>query len=327
MQATKTDLPPPVGIGLYGINGHQVIREAARSPRARLVAVAAVPRDVLPEPLRDDPELRQGTTLDELLDDPRVELIALCSPRRADQARDAIRCLAAGRHVYAEKPCALREADLDAILDAASRYGRCFREMAGTAFEAPFRAMRETVARGEIGELVQALAQKSYPYHDQRPQDEDVDGGLLLQVGVHALRMIEHVGGVRARDIRAMETSVGNPHPGDLRMAVSFIMRLENGGVASAVVNYLNPRPFGRWGNESLRLFGTRGMLEAVDGGARTRLVTGERDLGPLPPRPTLDYFEALLTELRGGERLPLDLDTELHPTRMVLRARERGLL
>ena len=66
--------------------------------------------------------------LDELLADPQVEIISLCSPRRADQARDAIRCLKAGKHVYAEKPAALTEWKLDEILTAAKESGREFHE-------------------------------------------------------------------------------------------------------------------------------------------------------------------------------------------------------
>jgi predicted dehydrogenase len=54
-----------------------------------------------------------------------------------DQASDAIGCLEAGRHVYAEKPSALIEVELDAILKVARRSGRQFLEMAGTIFEAP----------------------------------------------------------------------------------------------------------------------------------------------------------------------------------------------
>lgn len=312
-----------IGIGLYGDNGHQIHSSLAGHPRARLVAIAAMAPEKLPPTLRDDPELRLYQSLDELLAEPQVELVSLCSPRRIDQAGDAIRCLNAGKHVYAEKPCALTEDALDMILTVARQTGRSFREMAGTAFEQPYLEMRRLVAAGTIGEVVQVLAQKSYPYHDSRPGDEAVDGGLTCQCGVHALRFIEHVAGTQVREIYALETRNGGPDNSELRMATSMMMRLENGGVATVIANYLNPRSFGSWGNETLRIFGTDGFIEAVDGGIRTRLVLSQQDCGELDlSKKSLDYFDLYLASLRGAGEMPLTLAEELHPTRMVIRAR-----
>jgi predicted dehydrogenase len=312
-----------IRIGLYGMNGHQIHQALLAHPLGECVATAAIDAGELPAALRQAQHIRHYDTLDDLLQDERVELVSLCSPRRRDQAQEAIRSLTASKHVYAEKPCALTEHDLDAILAAVARTGQQFHEMAGTAFEQPYLAMRRLTQAGSLGTIVQVLAQKSYPYHDQRPQDEDVDGGLLLQVGVHALRFVEHVAGTRISNIHALETRLGNPRPGGLNMAVSVMMRLDNGGVASAVINYLNPPAFGSWGNEALRIFGTQGFVEAVDGGTRTRLVLKQEDLGPISTdEPSQDYLELYLASLLGQGVMPLSLEDELHPTRMVIRAK-----
>lgn len=314
-----------VRVGLYGMNGHQIHSALAGNRYGELVATAAFDKAALPEKLKGRNQVRSYSTLAELLRDDDVELVSLCSPRRCDQANDAVACLKAGKHVYAEKPCAMTEKDLDRIIAVSRQTGRTFHEMAGTAFDQPYRTMRKQVLAGRVGVVVQVLAQKSYPYYDGRPQDERVDGGLLLQVGVHALRMIEHVTGVKVKSIEAVDTQLGNPKQGELRMAVSMMMRLENGGVATALANYLNPRSFGHWGNETLRIFGTRGLVEAVDGGTRTRLVLSARDYGPLKQGgASVSFFDAYLKSLRGKGRMPLSLEDELHPVRMVIRARER---
>jgi predicted dehydrogenase len=294
-------------------------------PKARLVAVAELDRSQLPPPLRDRADVTRYHTLEELLADPRVVLVSLCSPRRRDQATQACAALRAGKHVYAEKPCAMTEEELDQILETARKTGCTFHEMAGTAFDQPYLALRRVVQSGVLGEIVQVFAQKSYPYHERRPQDEDIDGGLTAQAGVHALRMIEHVAGQRIADILAWETRLGNPVPdGGLRMASSLIMRLENGGLASALVNYLNPKGMGRWGNDHLRIFGTRGFVESTDGGTRTRLVVGDEDRGPLDAsEPAPDYFDQYLDALSGGAPMPLAPEEEVHPTRMTIRARQ----
>ena len=313
-----------LGVGLYGINGHQVQARLAGNPRARLVAVAGVPENEIPAEWRGDRGVRRYAGLDELLRDDRVELVSLCSPRRVDQAADAIRCLRAGRHVYAEKPCALREEDLDAILAAAAASGRSFREMSGTAFAQPYLAMRQVVLEGRIGEVVQVFVQKSYPYFNSRPQDEDVDGGLIAQVGVHGVRLVEHAACGFVESVEAIETGTGNPGPGGLRMAASLQMRLRNGGLATVIANYLNLRATGVWGYEDFRVFGTRGLVESTEGGARTRLVTVEKDWGPLDvSAPGPDHFDLYAAALAGGQPMPLSAEEELHPTRIVLRARK----
>ena len=106
-------------------------------------------------------------------------------------------------------------------------------------------------------------------------------------------------------------------------MAASFLIQMENGGTASAVVNYLNPQGFGRWGNEHLRIYGTLGFVEATDGGTKTRLVIGDQDFGAIEQsEPARDYFDMVLDELAGRAAMPFSLEEELHPTRMVIRAK-----
>lgn len=312
-------------IGLYGTNGHQ-IHHALTQPHlwpAKLTAVAGFPEGII-----DALRVAGGVfvimpDLPAMLARDDVDLVALCSPRRADQASDAIACLRAGKHVYAEKPAALTESDLDAILAAATASGCRFHEMADSAFAQPWFAMREVVKAGTIGTVVQVATQKSYPYHPRRPQDETIDGGLICQCGIHAVRFIEHVAGVQVTEVDALETNFGDPSRGDgPRTAALLMARLENGGLASVTANYLNPPGFGSWGNEMVRIFGTKGMVEAVDGGARTRLVVGKKDCGPLdcaavPP----DWFNCVIADCLGHGEMPLSLHEELHPLRVVIRA------
>lgn len=314
-----------IGVGLYGSNGHQItVAKLAKHAEATLVAVAGLRENVTAGVAAD---VKKYASLDEMLADPKVELVSLCSPRRADQARDAIKCLEAGKHVYAEKPAALTEKELDEILAVAKRTGKQFHEMAGTVFVPNYAVMRKLVREGAVGEVVQVFVQKSYRYGAARPQDEALDGGMFLQAGIHAARMVEHVGGVRMKSLQGWETTFGKTEKekGDGKIAGAAQGELENGGLVTIAINYLNPGhrdlPHGM---ETLRIYGTKGFIESTEGGRKTRLATATEIVEPLEKVAGLDYFDAVVSNLATGAAMPLTLEEELHPLRVLLRAKEK---
>jgi hypothetical protein len=71
-----------------------------------------------------------------------------------------------------------------------------------------------------------------------------------------------------------------------------------------------------------LRVFGTDGMVEATDGGSRTRLIVGKDDRGPLDvsARPP-DWLGCVVADCLCTGSMPLSLEEELHPLRVVIRA------
>jgi predicted dehydrogenase len=310
-----------LGIGLYGTNGHQIEKLLAGHPRAQLIAVAAFGDRSIPAECGEVPRY---ATLEELLADARVEMVSLCSPRRADQAADAVKCLSAGRHVYGEKPSALLEEDLDLIINTVARTGFRYHEMGALELEQPYLAMRDCIRSGAIGEVVQVFVQKSYPWAEWRPKEESIDGGLATQAGIYPLRFLEQVAGLKATSVEIRETRLGNDHPGsDCRRAVSMLMTLENGGVASAICNYLNPSGHIAWGYEILRVFGTAGIVESnlLDGTARLL----KPDAAPESldtSAPASSNLALIIDSLLDATPLAMSLSDELSPTRWVIRAK-----
>jgi predicted dehydrogenase len=313
-----------IKVGLYGINGHQIHKQYKRGEPelTQLVALAG-----FGEYAEDFTMARVYETLDELLADEEVELVSLCSPMRGDQARDAVRALEAGKHVYAEKPVAMSEADLDAIIAAARASGKEFHEMGGVQFAQPYKRMREVVESGVLGEIVQIHGQKCYPWTERRPSDEHKDGGLALQVGVYLTRFVEHVAGVSIKSLTMNETQLGNPVEGHgCRMAVSMNMTLENGGLASGTANYLNPMGSKVWGYEILRIFGTKGIVESIPEDKAVRvMLQGEEPQVYEAATGSGDYFDLFVKSLLGQARMPLSIEDELSPTRWILRARDKA--
>lgn len=318
-----------IRIGLYGANGHQIHKKLINHPNAQLVAVCKMDEQVFSQNAGYNPDnIKFYDKLEDMLADGNIDLISLCSPKRKDQARDAIMCLNAHKHVYAEKPAALSFEELDTILDAAKRNNCCFHEFADTVFYEPYWSLKKIISSGAIGEVVQVYVQKSYSLRaNARPQDEVTDGGLIRWVGIHAVRFIEHITGIKVKDVKVFQTHKGNiDEIKGLYTASSWAMTLENGGVASACVNYLNPRGgFGRHGNESVRIFGTEGMAEITDGGTRSHVYTLTENLGEINCESSdcEDFFDIYMEHLSGKRPMPMSLEDEIHPLKVVIKAFE----
>ncbi len=318
-------ISPRIEVGLFGTNGHQVQSLLLESPIARLAACAGFPHMPLPDSHPDRPTLRVHDSLEALLADDKIQLVVLCSPIRSEQPAHALAALRAGKHVFAEKPCALDENDLDRLLAEAASRGLVFREMADSAFIHPYADMRRIVQSGELGEIVQITCQKSYPWRDWRPQDETTDGGLVRQCALHAARWIEHVACRKILSIHLLETRLGNPDPyGQSRMAACLSVELDNGGIASISANYLNPPGTGLHGYESLVIHGNKGLVESLRGGTSTRLVIGSEDRGPLEISGTVkSQFQHLLEHISIGLPMPFTVLEEVSPTRWMIRAKK----
>jgi predicted dehydrogenase len=298
-----------IGIALIGQNGHQL--DAARIQAAGAQLVGAY--DAPPGPGRCYP------TLDALLDDPAVTLVSICAARRVDQPVLIGRALAAGKHVLAEKPMALSHAALDDVLRHAAAHQRHCYEMDSSG-EAPYVAVRQVIAAGQIGEVVQIIARKAYPYADWRPDDPAIDGGLIMQAAIHAVRWIVQACGQTIVRVAAHGTTAG-PRPGVLLSAAGIQAQLAGGGVASITASYLHRAESGTWADDELRVYGSTGVLVAA-GGARVLRVTtaaGQQRHDASACEPMLDH---VLARIRGA--MPSVAPRQhVHPTRVVISAAE----
>lgn len=313
-----------VKIGCVGTNGHQIIGLLKGVEAAHLVGVAEFSDTHWAEYRKACPEVvakaERFESLEDLLRKTDCELVSLCSARRDQQAKAILACLAAGRHVLAEKPLCTSIEDLGAIQRAAAKAGRRVWAMLPMIYAPIFQEFGEIVKRGEIGEVGHVFAQKSYKFGGKRPQDRGVDGGII-QAAIHAVSFIRSTTGLEFAEISAMESAVGNDKPGNLQVELAITARLSNGALCQIVSNYLNPGTAPWWGNDQLRIFGTRGMLEAVDGLTRGCLYLSrgneQRDLGPQHS----NYMPSLLAELRDGEPCALTMRDSIRCTKIVLEA------
>lgn len=318
-----------IRIAHHGANGHSLFGKLENMKGIRLVAVSGIPRERF-DNMKANPDVKRTFAEASFFDDFATvlsqvdfDLAVFCSPRREQQNGQIEQALLSGKHVLAEKPMVTTLTALDRICEAQRKSGKQALAMLNYAYDPIIRTFRDIVDSGEIGEVVQIFGQKSYPYQDSRPQDRGVDGGII-QSAIHGVSFVRFATGREIVEAYGQDTQVGNPKDGELQMGLSIAGRLDNGGLATIIANYCNPPNFGSHGNDQIRIFGTKGVLEAINGFSQVSIGDGKEPLRPLEVREWPEtYPKCVLESLIDGSSSLLTMEDSLRCTEIVLRAQE----
>lgn len=230
-----------------------------------------------------------------------------------------------GMKVVSEKPVAASEADLEAVRRAvANRSGEA---VLLTEFDLrskpPFRAAREAVKRGMIGQPVLVTAQKSYRFGGSRPgfykRREDY-GGTLLWVASHGVDIAWFAAGQTFAAVTGAQGNIARPDYQEMEDHVAACFTLANGGSAVVHADFLRPDAAPTHGDDRLRIVGAAGQVEVRDD--RCELITaadGPRDITDLGGE--TDATSQLLNALQG-DRSVYCTSCSLYIARVLLSAR-----
>jgi len=132
------------------------------------------------------PHVRWATDLDEVLADPAVTIVSVCTPTPS-HAELAIRALEAGRSVLLEKPIALTLADAQRVAEAADRAPGVLMVAHVVRFFPGYAALASRVAAGSVGRprLVRASRVSARPVGYDWLEDEQRSGGMLVDFAIH----------------------------------------------------------------------------------------------------------------------------------------------
>ncbi|MBZ0332174.1 Gfo/Idh/MocA family oxidoreductase [Halomonas sp. ANAO-440] len=142
-----------------------------------------------------------------LVDDPDIDVVDICAPNFLHKEM-ALAAIAAGKHVYTEKPLALSAADAQEMVEAAERAG--VKTLVGFNYirNPASQLAREIVASGEIGELIHFRGRHNEDYMtdpgkplDWHAQRATAGAGALGDVGSHILNMAEYLTGQRVSEV------------------------------------------------------------------------------------------------------------------------------
>src|SRR6185436_17438433 len=97
--------------------------------------------------------IRAFESLEGMLQDPSIDLVDLCLPPHL-HLEATLKCLAAGKHVFCEKPLALTERDCVLMVDAAKKAGKQLFAGHVLPFVPEYAEARRIIAEGGHGKLL-----------------------------------------------------------------------------------------------------------------------------------------------------------------------------
>jgi predicted dehydrogenase len=273
-----------VGLGRWG---RQLARAAAG--HARLKIVRAVEPDV--EGARGfcaEHHLELTDNLDAVLADSSIDAVLLATPHSLHPTQ-VMACAAARKHVFCEKPLALRRADAARMFDACREAGVTLAVGHNRRFWPAMAALRDTVASGELGAILHIEGHNSNENSQNitagwRLSPDESPGGGLTGAGLHVLdAFVSLLGPVRRVYARLTSREQGPPPLDTAMLAIDFVSG------ASGTLATVRATPL-YW---RVHVFGTQGSAEVLDEG--TMIL---RKSGAKPNRITYAAIDVLRAEL-----------------------------
>lgn len=280
-------LPQKVRVAVWGLDGHpaEYTKPLARYPDVEIAAVQSSDQRAAERYARGRAKVFSDPV--RMLDEIQPDIVGVCNDN-GSRAAAILECLRRKIHVVAEKPLALQRSGLDRIREALASSGARLGMLLPMRWERPFQALKKIVDSGEIGEVIQMSAQKSYVL-GERPawmKDRRSYGSTILWIGIHMIDLMRWSSGREFRAVCGFQGAAGSLRQGAMETSTASAFRLDNGGAASLHMDYCRPASAGSHGDDRLRLAGTRGVAEYMASAGVTLLAAGRKPetIAELPP-------------------------------------------
>ncbi|OSM00222.1 bi-domain-containing oxidoreductase [Magnetofaba australis] len=314
-----------VRVGFIGIGNYaaRTLAPAFKAAGAQLLTVASSRGLSSVQYGRQLGFAHAASDADEVLRDPQVNLVAIAT--RHDTHADLVtRALAAGKHVFVEKPLALTDAEVDAIegaYAAARQAGGAPQVMVGfnRRFAPQIVRMRELMQTVAEPKAMIMTVNAGHVPAENWLQDRAAGGGRIIGEACHFIDLLRHLSDAPIVDIQAQ--ALGAAHAGAIVSdRASLMLRFEDGSLGS--IHYLanGSKAFPK---ERLEVF-CAGRVLQLDNFRRLRGY-GWPGFGKMnlwrQDKGNAACVAASVASLRNGEAAPIPFDQIVQVSRAAIAA------
>ena len=222
-----------VRIGLAGLGywGPNLARNFDALPDAELAVICDADEERLAQTGARFPEASTTTSFDDLLSDETLDAVVIATPVPT-HAEFATRALAAGKHVFVEKPLALSAAEGADVAALAAERGLTLMPGHLLLYHPGVAKLREIVASGDLGRLLVIYGNRQNLGKIRR------DENVLWSLGAHDLSVILDLVGEEPEEVSARGESFLTKGVEDI---VFCYLRFPSGVVAHLHLSWLDP--------------------------------------------------------------------------------------
>jgi predicted dehydrogenase len=232
---------PPVRVAALGMGWWSDVLADAIKRSAKLQIVACYSRSAEKRSaFAAKYGCRPAASYEEILADPSIEAVINTTPNNVhlETAEAAAR---AGKHVFLDKPIANTVREGQAIAEACRKAGVVLALGYQRRRESHFRWIKAEIDAGRFGRLVQAECNISrdrlgqFDLSSWRYTAAGMPGGVLLQIGIHYVDVLEYLmGPVSAVSAQLAQLVL----PGDNPDVANMILQHENGALSNLTASY-----------------------------------------------------------------------------------------
>lgn len=171
------------------------------------------------------------TDPEEIFNDKSIDAVFICSSTNT-HADFIIRAAAAGKHIFCEKPIDTNLAKIQEALDAVEKAGVKLQVGFVRRFDHNHKAVRDTVASGQLGKPHVVKVTSRDPDH-QPMEYIKVSGGIFMDMTIHDFDMVRYLAGSEVTEVMAYGAALsgaGYDRLGDIDAAI-VTMKFENGAL------------------------------------------------------------------------------------------------
>ncbi|MDD6790370.1 MAG: inositol 2-dehydrogenase [Lachnospira sp.] len=248
----------------------------------------------------------------EVLADRDVDAVLICSSTDT-HSPISLEAIAAGKHVFCEKPIDHDVEKIKEVIDALKKNPVKYQVGFNRRFDHNFRAVRAAIDAGKVGEehIIRITSRDPEP---PSPEYVAVSGGMFMDMTIHDFDMVRYLAGCDPVEVFVEGAVLVDPaigEAGDIDTAV-ITMKMSNGAIAT--IDNSRKAVYGY--DQRAEVFGSRGMAMTGNDAASTCIisnaqgVTGEVPLHFFLERYMDAYAEEIISFVNAIEN---DTDTELN--------------
>lgn len=304
----------PVGIALIGLGwwGKKMLNVLAAAPADIRVVRAVEPNVASVTDLCAEKGIPLSADHADALNDPAVDAVVLATPHSLHEAQIAA-AVAAGKHVFCEKPLALTKAGAEKAVALCRDAGLVLGMGHERRWEPPIADMLAKADAGTLGRIHQIEANFS---HDKflaldrdnwRLKADQAPAGGMTATGIHLLDLSVRLLGPAESVLCICEKLSSDLPNGD---TVAAYVKFKGGGTSYVSASLANPfmSRFTVYGSKGWIDIRDKAHVEAPDGWIVTSAMAG----GPIttveipPAEPVKDNLVSFARAIRGREVYPI---------------------